>query len=161
MPPLPPVATCQPILHNERNEPGRRDIKTGVALQVARPMSMKKDGIQTRNRKLSSKNKKKRGGGGGMGMGGPGLLDHSAQQFVLPDVLAKAPAAHYPANVSATSLPSYQVRPPRPLHPSTCPPLLLPLPPLRCHDDDDDDDNHHNHDLVVVVVVVVVVIVAA
>jgi hypothetical protein len=29
--------------------------------QVARPMTMKKDGIQTRNRKLSAKSKKKRG----------------------------------------------------------------------------------------------------
>ena len=29
--------------------------------QVARPLTMKKDGIQTRNRKLSAKSKKKRG----------------------------------------------------------------------------------------------------
>ena len=30
-------------------------------MQVARPLTMKKDGIQTRNRKLSAKSKKKRG----------------------------------------------------------------------------------------------------
>lgn len=33
--------------------------------QVNRPMTMKKEGIQTRNRKLSSKSKKKKGMGGG------------------------------------------------------------------------------------------------
>ena len=51
-------------------------------LQVERPLTMKKDGIQTRNRKLSAKSKKKRAGmadffrsgldgryGWGMGMG--------------------------------------------------------------------------------------------
>jgi hypothetical protein len=31
-------------------------------VQVERPMTMKKDGIQTRNRKLSAKSKKKRAG---------------------------------------------------------------------------------------------------
>ncbi|KAI8429140.1 hypothetical protein MSG28_007687 [Choristoneura fumiferana] len=36
-------------------------------LMVNRPLTMKKEGIQTRNRKLSSKSKKKKGG---MGMGG-------------------------------------------------------------------------------------------
>ena len=30
-------------------------------VQVPRPLTMKKDGIQTRNRKLSAKSKKKRG----------------------------------------------------------------------------------------------------
>lgn len=39
--------------------------------QVNRPMTMKKEGIQTRNRKLSSKSKKKKGSGGGcMPLGG-------------------------------------------------------------------------------------------
>ena len=33
-----------------------------MVLQVERPMTMKKDGIQTRNRKLSAKSKKKRAG---------------------------------------------------------------------------------------------------
>lgn len=44
-------------------------------LQVNRPLTMKKEGIQTRNRKLSSKSKKKKGsivGGGGLGGGGGG-----------------------------------------------------------------------------------------
>ena len=53
-----------------------------LVLQVERPLTMKKDGIQTRNRKLSAKSKKKRAGmadffrtgldgrwGMGMGMG--------------------------------------------------------------------------------------------
>ena len=34
---------------------------TSLTLQVPRPLTMKKDGIQTRNRKLSAKSKKKRG----------------------------------------------------------------------------------------------------
>ena len=34
-------------------------------MQVNRPLTMKKEGIQTRNRKLSSKSKKKKGGGPG------------------------------------------------------------------------------------------------
>jgi len=39
--------------------------------QVNRPLTMKKEGIQTRNRKLSSKSKKKKGlGGGCLPMGG-------------------------------------------------------------------------------------------
>lgn len=50
-------------------------------LQVNRPLTMKKEGIQTRNRKLSSKSKKKKGSmvgslgggiGGGIGGGGGG-----------------------------------------------------------------------------------------
>lgn len=41
--------------------------RTFQLLQVNRPLTMKKEGIQTRNRKLSSKSKKKKGG---MGMGG-------------------------------------------------------------------------------------------
>lgn len=32
-----------------------------TVIQVPRPLTMKKDGIQTRNRKLSAKSKKKRG----------------------------------------------------------------------------------------------------
>lgn len=38
-------------------------------LQVNRPLTMKKEGIQTRNRKLSSKSKKKKAGGC-LGLGG-------------------------------------------------------------------------------------------
>ena len=34
---------------------------SSLTLQVPRPLTMKKDGIQTRNRKLSAKSKKKRG----------------------------------------------------------------------------------------------------
>lgn len=42
-----------------------------ICLQVNRPLTMKKEGIQTRNRKLSSKSKKKKGlGGGCMPLGG-------------------------------------------------------------------------------------------
>lgn len=44
-------------------------------MQVNRPLTMKKEGIQTRNRKLSSKSKKKKGsivGGIGVGAGGIG-----------------------------------------------------------------------------------------
>lgn len=41
-----------------------------LPLQVNRPLTMKKEGIQTRNRKLSSKSKKKKGGGGCMPLGG-------------------------------------------------------------------------------------------
>lgn len=40
-----------------------------ILVQVNRPLTMKKEGIQRRNRKLSSKSKKKKGG---MGMGGGG-----------------------------------------------------------------------------------------
>jgi hypothetical protein len=36
-------------------------------LQVSRPMTMKKDGIQTRNRKMSTKSKKKKSHSGGQG----------------------------------------------------------------------------------------------
>lgn len=38
-------------------------------LQVNRPLTMKKEGIQTRNRKLSSKSKKKKGVGGCLPIG--------------------------------------------------------------------------------------------
>lgn len=38
-------------------------------LQVNRPLTMKKEGIQTRNRKLSSKSKKKKGMGGCLPIG--------------------------------------------------------------------------------------------
>lgn len=41
---------------------------------VNRPLTMKKEGIQTRNRKLSSKSKKKKGGGGGLAMGLPDCI---------------------------------------------------------------------------------------
>ena len=63
-----------------------------VLPQVNRPLTMKKDGIQTRNRKLSSKSKKKKGmlgfpdmlkpldkggfGGFGTGGGGFGSMSH-------------------------------------------------------------------------------------
>lgn len=57
-------------------------------------MSMKKDGIQTRNRKMSSKGKNKKRGGGG---GGSGQLDMSPSQFYMPDMLGKA----------ASQMPSY------------------------------------------------------
>lgn len=40
-----------------------------LLLQVNRPLTMKKEGIQTRNRKLSSKSKKKKSGGC-LGLGG-------------------------------------------------------------------------------------------
>jgi GATA-binding protein 2 len=43
-------------------------------LQVNRPLTMKKEGIQTRNRKLSSKSKKKKGVGGCLPMGHLGDL---------------------------------------------------------------------------------------
>lgn len=66
---------------------------------VARPLSMKKEGIQTRNRKLSTKNKKKSGSRGVLEMGGT--------QFVLNDVLGgKGYAAANPP--PSSSLPSYQ-----------------------------------------------------
>ncbi|XP_054922539.1 GATA-binding factor 2-like isoform X1 [Dermacentor andersoni] len=41
---------------------------------VNRPLTMKKEGIQTRNRKLSSKSKKKKGGAGGLAMGLPDCI---------------------------------------------------------------------------------------
>ena len=57
-------------------------VSNDISGQVERPLTMKKDGIQTRNRKLSAKSKKKRAGmadffrsgldgrwGMGMGMG--------------------------------------------------------------------------------------------
>lgn len=56
--------------------------------QVNRPLTMKKEGIQTRNRKLSSKSKKKKGMGGCMPMSshlGMGdlmkPLDHHSKAF--------------------------------------------------------------------------------
>ncbi len=47
-------------------------------------MSMKKDGIQTRNRKLSTKNKKKKGAG---------PEGFSGASFMFPDMLAKGPTS--------------------------------------------------------------------
>ncbi|XP_065281684.1 transcription factor GATA-3-like isoform X1 [Dermacentor albipictus] len=41
---------------------------------VNRPLTMKKEGIQTRNRKLSSKSKKKKGGASGLAMGLPDCI---------------------------------------------------------------------------------------
>lgn len=56
--------------------------------QVNRPLTMKKEGIQTRNRKLSSKSKKKKGMGSCMPIGGHlGMgelmkpLDHHSKAF--------------------------------------------------------------------------------
>ncbi|XP_073976753.1 GATA binding protein grain isoform X2 [Rhodnius prolixus] len=53
---------------------------------VNRPLTMKKEGIQTRNRKLSSKSKKKKGSGGVVGPGGgpPGCLSLSG---VMSDMM--------------------------------------------------------------------------
>ncbi|XP_047738678.1 GATA-binding factor C isoform X3 [Hyalella azteca] len=75
---------------------------------VSRPMSMKKDGIQTRNRKLSAKSKKKKGllgfpdmlrdkscqGGQGFpGFGGPGGGGFSAMYSMYGNHMAAAAAA--------------------------------------------------------------------
>ncbi|KAK9496398.1 hypothetical protein O3M35_013302 [Rhynocoris fuscipes] len=53
---------------------------------VNRPLTMKKEGIQTRNRKLSSKSKKKKGSGSIVGGGGgpPGCLSLSG---VMSDMM--------------------------------------------------------------------------
>lgn len=50
-------------------------------LQVNRPLTMKKEGIQTRNRKLSSKSKKKKGGCLPMGHLGDLMKPHDAKPF--------------------------------------------------------------------------------
>ncbi|XP_065333125.1 GATA-binding factor C-like isoform X4 [Cloeon dipterum] len=56
---------------------------------VNRPLTMKKEGIQTRNRKLSSKSKKKKGGNGmGPGVMGPGLG--------LPDMMKPLDKSAFP-----------------------------------------------------------------
>ncbi|MPC30828.1 GATA-binding factor C [Portunus trituberculatus] len=69
------------------SQPARRPRRPISLPRVARPLSMKKEGIQTRNRKLSSKSKKKKGmlgfpdmlkpldkgGFGGFGTGGSGF----------------------------------------------------------------------------------------
>ncbi|XP_059484949.1 GATA-binding factor 2-like isoform X2 [Neocloeon triangulifer] len=56
---------------------------------VNRPLTMKKEGIQTRNRKLSSKSKKKKGNGmGGPGVMGPGLG--------LPDMMKPLDKSGFP-----------------------------------------------------------------
>uniref|UniRef100_A0A1I8ISJ0 GATA-binding factor C n=1 Tax=Macrostomum lignano TaxID=282301 RepID=A0A1I8ISJ0_9PLAT len=55
---------------------------------VNRPVSMKKDGIQTRNRRLSQKSKKRRRSGGGVGPipgGGGGLISAGSMSIVGAD----------------------------------------------------------------------------
>lgn len=47
-----------------------RGLKCDFLLQVNRPLTMKKEGIQTRNRKLSSKSKKKKSGAACLSLGG-------------------------------------------------------------------------------------------
>ena len=81
-----------------------------IFLQVARPTALKKDNIQTRNRKLSTKSKKKRhsgiggffptgidgrfgGYGSGMGMMGGGGMHH----------LSSPMSGYYPELHSMTS----------------------------------------------------------
>lgn len=68
-------------------------------LQVNRPLTMKKEGIQTRNRKLSSKSKKKKGVGGCLPMG------H------LGDLMKPLDAKPFPGGFSASMGKLYQ-RPP-------------------------------------------------
>lgn len=73
-----------PYLQHPLNSCHIPHLSLSLSLQVNRPLTMKKEGIQTRNRKLSSKSKKKKGLGGGclpigghLGMGDFKPLDPS------------------------------------------------------------------------------------
>jgi GATA-binding protein 2 len=67
---------------NQKQEKKLTRIFFLLMLQVNRPLTMKKEGIQTRNRKLSSKSKKKKGLGHNGGMVGHGL--HGFQDMMKP-----------------------------------------------------------------------------
>ncbi|XP_055689682.1 GATA-binding factor C isoform X4 [Lutzomyia longipalpis] len=66
---------------------------------VNRPMTMKKEGIQTRNRKLSSKSKKKKGGGGCIPLGGHLGLGGGVGDIMKPLDPSKAFAGSFSASM--------------------------------------------------------------
>ncbi|VDK77327.1 unnamed protein product [Onchocerca ochengi] len=76
---------------------------TAKFVKISRPISMKKDGIQTRNRKISTKNKNKKRGppeGPFYDMLKPQANPYSDMKFHLPSAHAYIPAATqtpYPA----------------------------------------------------------------
>jgi GATA-binding protein 2 len=56
--------------HKISNPVASSSLRIVLLFQVNRPLTMKKEGIQTRNRKLSSKSKKKKSGGSCLSLGG-------------------------------------------------------------------------------------------
>lgn len=62
-------------------------------------MTMKKEGIQTRNRKLSSKSKKKKGGGGCIPLGGHLGLGGGVGDIMKPLDPSKAFAGSFSASM--------------------------------------------------------------
>ncbi|XP_069738949.1 erythroid transcription factor [Phaenicophaeus curvirostris] len=59
--------------------------------RVNRPLTMRKDGIQTRNRKVSSKGKKRRGGAGGGGGGGVSIAGGGSEAMGGPPLPPQTP----------------------------------------------------------------------
>uniref|UniRef100_A0A914V004 Uncharacterized protein n=1 Tax=Plectus sambesii TaxID=2011161 RepID=A0A914V004_9BILA len=125
-------------LQDEHDYALAKEWRRRTRLQVARPMSMKKDGIQTRNRKMSSKGKNKKRGGGG----GNGQLDMSPSQFYMPDMLGKAasqmPGYHdqikqmpnYLNNLNIGSHPAYMGSMPPASYSSAFGPTFSPTMPI-------------------------------
>ncbi|VBB28202.1 unnamed protein product [Acanthocheilonema viteae] len=100
LPPTPPLGSSVRLYNHKATA---TIFVKGRLLLISRPISMKKDGIQTRNRKISTKNKNKKRGppeGPFYDMLKPQPNPYGDMKFHLPSAHAYIPAATqtpYPA----------------------------------------------------------------
>ncbi|CAL8328207.1 unnamed protein product [Boreogadus saida] len=88
--------------------------ETPAAAEINRPLTMKKEGIQTRNRKMSSKSKKSKKSHDGMDDFSKSLMDKSSS--FSPAALSRHMSSFPPFSHSGHMLSS-----PTPMHPSFAP----------------------------------------